>query len=267
MEDEDTLRCTPIPGRAHSRLALDGEVTFDLNDPRSLEPLVDLSGVGVASDAVYARDDGSNAPYHRRLPGSLEQVLVRRSVAARLASADALLRPYGVRLLVLDGFRPLELQLALWDFFLDLARRDRPDASAEQVRLVAQRYCFDPTLFDEGDWRTWPNHLTGGAVDVTLQDAATNKPVEMGGAFDELSERSHSDFLERRRQASANKLARRLLYNAMTMVGFTNYWPEWWHYDFGNSLWALSQPSGRPSVKPFYGLPPDLAFAGKAVTV
>jgi hypothetical protein len=32
---------------------------------------------------------------------------------------------------------------------------------------------------------------------------------------------------------------RKLLYNAMTRAGFTNYPEEWWHYDFGNQFWGF----------------------------
>ena len=35
---------------------------------------------------------------------------------------------------------------------------------------------------------------------------------------------------------------RRILYNAMLNVGFTNYPSEWWHYDFGDLFWgAMTQ--------------------------
>jgi D-alanyl-D-alanine dipeptidase len=31
---------------------------------------------------------------------------------------------------------------------------------------------------------------------------------------------------------------RRLLFQAMTRAGFTNYPGEWWHFDYGNQRWA-----------------------------
>ncbi len=61
----------------------------------------------------------------------------------------------------------------------------------------------------------------------------------MGTDFDEASQFSWTDALESEssldREAQEN---RRILYNAMSEVGFTNLPSEWWHYDFGNQLWA-----------------------------
>ena len=31
---------------------------------------------------------------------------------------------------------------------------------------------------------------------------------------------------------------RRMLYNVMTAAGFTNLPSEWWHYDYGDNMWA-----------------------------
>ncbi|CAK2155539.1 hypothetical protein VCRA2116O234_510012 [Vibrio crassostreae] len=59
----------------------------------------------------------------------------------------------------------------------------------------------------------------------------------MGTQFDENSLRSWSCALEHSSEAKqANN--RRLLYNAMIGAGFTNLPSEWWHYDYGNQMWA-----------------------------
>ena len=34
---------------------------------------------------------------------------------------------------------------------------------------------------------------------------------------------------------------RRLLFHALRSVGLTNYHREWWHFDFGNQLWAVQE--------------------------
>ena len=39
---------------------------------------------------------------------------------------------------------------------------------------------------------------------------------------------------------------RRLLWNVMTQVGFSNYPEEWWHFDFGNQFDAIQ--SGRQAI-------------------
>ena len=66
--------------------------------------------------------------------------------------------------------------------------------------------------------------------------------LDMGTAFDEaspLSATAHfeqlADYRERDLQVRDN---RRTLYNAMAAQGFSNLSSEWWHYDYGDQLWA-----------------------------
>lgn len=84
-------------------------------------------------------------------------------------------------------------------------------------------------------------HLTGGAVDVTLCDA-DGLPLDMGTLFDEAIPASHSDYFERLETLTPQQVNardhRRLLYHTMQQQGFTNLPSEWWHFDYGDQLWA-----------------------------
>ncbi|MDN6180573.1 MAG: D-alanyl-D-alanine dipeptidase, partial [Halomonas subglaciescola] len=79
-------------------------------------------------------------------------------------------------------------------------------------------------------------HLTGGAVDVTLCDS-DGLPLDMGTRFDEAVPESHAAALEGQPFCQARE-NRRLLYHAMGAQGFTNLPSEWWHFDYGDQLWA-----------------------------
>jgi D-alanyl-D-alanine dipeptidase len=69
----------------------------------------------------------------------------------------------------------------------------------------------------------------------------------MGADFDETTERSATDYFEKKLAAKERLTAseeealfnRRMLYAVMTRAGFTNYPDEWWHYDYGNQNWAM----------------------------
>ena len=80
-------------------------------------------------------------------------------------------------------------------------------------------------------------HLTGGSVDITLFDVATGEWLDMGADFDEPTERSYTHFYEDQPEHMACT-NRRLLYSVMTAAGFSNLPTEWWHFDYGNPLWA-----------------------------
>ncbi len=71
-------------------------------------------------------------------------------------------------------------------------------------------------------------HNRGCAVDLTLYDLATGKPVEMPSLYDEMSERAYPDYAGGTPQ---QRRLRDLLRSAMEAEGFTVFDKEWWHFD------------------------------------
>jgi zinc D-Ala-D-Ala dipeptidase len=180
--------------------------------------------------------------YHRRgLPGAVPDVWVREEVAERLAAAVRALDEEGLGLLVLDGWRPRSVQAALWERYRnELHAASSLEGAALESRL--REFVSPP-----GASGSPPAHSTGGAVDVTLctPDGA---PLDMGGDFDELTDRSHPDFYERPGLAGADLVyrdRRRLLLRAMGSAGFWRLPTEWWHFEYGTSGWA-SQAGAAP---------------------
>jgi serine beta-lactamase-like protein LACTB len=76
-------------------------------------------------------------------------------------------------------------------------------------------------------------HNRGCAVDLTLFDLKTGKPVEMTGGYDEMSDRSYPNFPG---GTGRQRWHRDLLRHAMEAHGFTVYEAEWWHFDYKD--WA-----------------------------
>ena len=142
----------PIPGHAHPPTALDYKnVPVDWGDRRSSEALVDPIEWGIAAHGYYARTDGLNPPYHRGFASASERVFCRRSVAERLSKANERLLPLGVELFVLNGYRSLELQKELWDFFIQKGRESLDDPTEANCVAFAGEYCSDPREFDHSD--------------------------------------------------------------------------------------------------------------------
>jgi D-alanyl-D-alanine dipeptidase len=93
-------------------------------------------------------------------------------------------------------------------------------------------------------------HSTGGAVDLTLRFRATGQPLFMGGLFDDVTEDAWTDAFEQKpigsmsdEEARAN---RRILYWVMAEAGFANNPTEWWHYSWGDQMWAKLR--GEPAA-------------------
>lgn len=225
------------------------------------EPLVDVAAFGLSHESYYAREDGGNAPYGRPLPGASPTIRLRRSVAEKLARVDDRLRPLALELLVLDGYRTPETQRAIWAFHLEAHAARRPELSREAIAAEVRRFVSEPTPVDPEDPRSWPTHVTGAAVDLTLRDRRTGAALDLGAAFDEISPMSRSDALERslrRGEIGPDDPAlrhRRLLHWAMTQQGFVNYPSEFWHFDWGNQMYLsnLRALGGKAPERAWYG--------------
>ncbi|KGF72666.1 D-alanyl-D-alanine dipeptidase [Neosynechococcus sphagnicola sy1] len=195
------------------------------------------------------------APYGEQSPYFLRQ----RVVTQLLAAQEALQQDYpGWRLQIFDAYRPVAVQQFMVDQTLaDLARSQGLTVAAltpdQQQTLREQVYTFwappslDPTMP--------PPHSTGAALDLTLVDG-TGQVVDMGSPIDECSPRSYPDYF----QISDRPLERQyhhhrqLLARVMIAAGFQRHPQEWWHFSWGDQLWAwLSQQSGTPVTSAHYG--------------
>ena len=128
---------------------------------------------------------------------------VRKLVAVMLENAQRALPPH-FELKVVSGFRDSYVQRALQVKF--------PDS-----RKIASE----------------SGHATGGAVDVILYYCG--KEIDCGSEYLDFSSvtPTWSKGLNRQQQC-----CRFILYNAMTQAGFINYPLEWWHFCYGDKMYA-----------------------------
>jgi len=228
------------------------------------EKLTPLKCFGLSYDSYYAASDGHNPPYYRKIEGSVVELTCRQSVGARLSDVNSFIAPLGLELHVWDAFRTIDCQKSLWNFFVDEAKMVLRDPTYEECASFAAKYCSDPNALKHDIPSTWPTHLTGGAIDLTLKRRSTGELLFMGGVYDDPDEISHVDFFETEsanafrgndslqltvseREAQRN---RRLLYHAMIAHGFSNYPYEWWHYDWGNAFWVANWRADVAGAKP-----------------
>ncbi len=236
------LRTIKIPNNVDGKTALDyHQIEIDIKGALNSEALVELSAYGVATKSIYARPE---APYYHSFQTALKTVCVRESVAKKLAEVNKLLFDYDVELLALDGYRPIQLQQELWDHFIQTAKETLTNASDEELTKFAGQFCSDPRGYREDDFRTWPVHNTGGAIDLTLRHKQDKQELFMGSIFDDADSISSTTFFEKTaltsQSAQEARRNRRLLYHAMISTGFANYHHEWWHFDFGTQMWVMN---------------------------
>lgn len=181
---------------------------------------------------------------HLGIPDAVTDCHVRTGVFERLLEASALL-PDGHVLVILDGWRPLSVQQHLYRTLESTISQHHPLADPDTLERLTRQFVAPPSASPQAP----SPHLTGGAVDVTLCDAQ-GRLLDMGSRFDEVGPRSFTAHYELSEATSESELRarhnRRTLHRAMTAAGFSNLPSEWWHYDFGNQLWAWH--TGQPSA-------------------
>jgi D-alanyl-D-alanine dipeptidase len=190
--------------------------------------------------AIGAPYGSSGSPFRLR-----DGVIRRLLEAQRHLDAD---QP-GWRLAIFDAWRPLAVQRFMIGHAIAVecsARGVDPSTESSQ-RLEIEREVARFWAPPSEDPATPPPHSTGAAVDLTLADAA-GALVDMGSAIDAIGAVSEPEHFagvaagladaERRRQALLWHGRRSLLARVMAMAGFAQHPNEWWHFSWGDQLWA-----------------------------
>jgi D-alanyl-D-alanine dipeptidase len=166
----------------------------DLVELKKLDPTIKL-------DVRYATTNNLFGTIFYSQP----RAFMQRAPAEALVRINRKLKSSGYGLLVHDGYRPWYVTKVFWD------------ATPEDKKL----FVADPSKGSR--------HNRGAAVDLTLYDLKTGKPVEMVSTYDETTERAHPDYPG---GTSLQRWHRNLLRAAMEADGFTVFEAEWWHFDY-----------------------------------
>jgi len=155
---------------------------------------------------------------------------------------DYLISKSSFNLLIYDSWRPLEVQEFMFKraFLLECEKFDI-DISFENIKSYPSilKKVEKFWAYPSHDTRCPPPHSTGGALDVCLSDKEGNL-VEMGSTVDQMDETSNPDFYAniKNEEAIIWNSRRNLLREIMSKFGFAQHPNEWWHFSYGDQLWA-----------------------------
>lgn len=136
---------------------------------------------------------------------SQARAFMQRPAAEAVVRASTRLHRLGYGLLIHDAYRPWYVTKVFWD------------ATPDDKKV----FVADPSKGSR--------HNRGCAVDLTLYDLKTRKPIEMVSTYDETTARAYPDYPG---GTSLQRWHRALLRAAMEAEGFTVYEAEWWHFDY-----------------------------------
>ncbi len=151
------------------------------------------------------------------------RLIITKPTAQALKLVQEELQQQNLCLLVYDGYRP---QRAVNHFMRWAKDWNDTLQKKEFYPDVKKRH-----LFRDGYIASRSGHSRGSTVDLTIIDANTLEPLDMGSPYDFFGEESwlaHSNISE------VQKANRQLLQTVMLKHGFRNYPKEWWHFTLRN---------------------------------
>ena len=171
----------------------------------SSEPMVELP------DGIIDKTDG-------------KVIAGRKGMIERLTTAARIVSEQGYRLHIFQTYRsPLE-------------QAEKRTKLYEEMKAKYLDYPDDKILrmLNVGVAGVGGGHQTGGAVDLSLCDK-DGKEMDMGTQYREFNPKTPTRSKELNCEQQRNRV---ILLKAMQNAGFVNYPAEWWHYSYGDRMWA-----------------------------
>ena len=166
--------------------------------------------------------------------------VVRQKIYDMLRQAKSFV-PKGIFFKVFELYRPMERQVFFWDRIISDFQKRYPYAATTEIEEKANVFIANP-------YKQGSGHQSGAAIDLTLCDAEGNE-LDMGTRYQEFNPMTetfpNSDILTTRQKEN-----RLILFHAMEQAGFVNYFPEWWHYSYGEIEWAVITHTGKTLYLP-----------------
>ena len=182
------------------------------------------------------------APYEDKSP-----FFIRENALKLLSGAQKKLSSVktGYKLKIFDAYRPLGVQKFMIEYDTQRVSLERYQSSFSNLSYKKQQeikniisYFWSPISRDIA--LNPPPHSTGGALDLTIVDESGSE-LDMGTKIDELSEASVSDYFKSEAESNLYKKNRKLLKDVMCNAGFTQLPTEWWHFSYGDQIWAVEK--------------------------
>lgn len=149
------------------------------------------------------------------------KMLCRHSVAEKLKRVARQLSGKGLGIYIYELYRSTEQQQARLQETYNRYRDKFPDK--DELEMYVRRCTAG----------VGGGHQTGGAVDLTLCDN-NGIPLDMGSEYPVKCPEMVTSY----RLSPVVDERRKLLCNVMYIEGFANYPGEWWHFSYGDQLWA-----------------------------
>lgn len=157
---------------------------------------------------------------------------VRETVRGKLIAASEKL-PKGMSIVLIEGYRSVETQQLLWNRKFNQLKEENPKWTNEETEQALKMVLAKPSPLS--------NHNCGGAIDVTISHS-DGALADMGNPYpsEDTFEQWREKFPMFSEKITADqKRYREVLRHVMESQDFVWYPGEWWHYCWGDRMWAV----------------------------
>ena len=137
--------------------------------------------------------------------------------------------PEGYNFVIYEAYRSKADQIKVWHEIMEQRKKEHPHLDENSEELITMCNLVVANPFRQGS-----GHQSGAAVDISLVNDS-GVEYDMGGIVRGFGEEApfYSQVISE--EARKNRF---ILKSAVESVGLVCYPTEWWHYSFGDRLWA-----------------------------
>lgn len=158
--------------------------------------------------------------------------LVREALVDKLRRICKTLKKENKILIIRSAWRSFEHQRLIWHDRVKLLQKKHPNMTSKEINDLVSYFVAPPTK---------SMHATGGAIDALIYDQKNARVMDFGtneGLKLDLNKKCYPYHPTISLTAKRN---RKLLIHLFENEGFVVDVKEYWHFDFGNVIWALEK--------------------------
>ena len=227
----------------------------ECDDPLVAIPTTEFSLEYPSAYQKLGADYGDKSPYY-----------LRQQVLNKLLQAKQELNQIepNWQFKIFDAYRPIAIQKYMVEHTFSAICQEKslnPQQLTEKETEDIYQEVYKLWAIPSHNNLTPPPHSTGSAIDLTFM-TEDGIEIDMGGEIDELSPRSHPNYYQNNDhpQSSIFHSRRQLLQQVMTKMGFRRHPEEWWHFSYGDQLWAWLENQSNPQTN-------TIAIYGNALNI
>lgn len=160
------------------------------------------------------------------------QYLVREAIVEKIGRISVSLEKQDKVLIIRSAWRSFYHQQLLWDNKKKFEKIQHPEIGEHELNELISYFIAPPKK---------SMHATGGAVDALIFDLTKNRVMDFGtndGLNIDLNKQCYPNHPAISKEAALN---RALLISLFEEEGFVVDVKEYWHFDYGNVIWAIEK--------------------------